>query len=544
MTKIIKTYTFLSVIILLQICLIAYFGYKKEGLFMDELWTFNLSNGYFFPMVGDASSYYDRWLPGDFFHDALVASKPFSFDSVFYNQSADVHPPLYYAIIHFICSITIGEYSKWHGIILNIALFLISQILLFELTKKVTKETRYALVVCFLYGFSIGTISMCVSIRMYMLLTLFTVLITYLHYLYFNLVFHNESFSSKTENILIIIVGTSYMLGFLVHYYFVIYAFFLSLFTLPIIYIFSGCKSLIKYVLGTVSGIISAVMIFPSCLTHILGSGYRGVEAFNNLHETNIYDRVKDFLSFVNNETGVLTITSVCILLFTFTKLLRCCDIGRLGYRKNIEVTIPIKCLKFNLCHNRVLLTVIALALISSFILISKIAGFVTPRYIWHLQPLIVIIAFLLSIKCIDKTLKNKNFAICFIVIIFVAVMTPNIRTKNIAWLYTVDKPVFDILNENSKLSKKMIAIQSDKTWWPMMAGVKFFEKTEYTLMTTFDNIQNIRFEDKSYFIFISHQANQSQTKEIFNYLNSHGYKSITTIYSEWPGNIYRITKS
>lgn len=71
--------------------------------------------------LGDASKYYNRWLSPDFWNSALTVQQEYAFNykSVFYNQAQDVHPPLYYVIIHTISSFFPGTYSKWFAIIPN-----------------------------------------------------------------------------------------------------------------------------------------------------------------------------------------------------------------------------------------------------------------------------------------------------------------------------------------------------------------------------------------------------------------------------------------
>lgn len=172
-------------ILALQIIVITYFGIQKNWLFGDEQWTFNLANRYYEPFLEtiDASPYYGKWLSPDFWNSVLTVNPAYGFNygSVFYNQSLDVHPPLYYLIIHTICSFFPNIYSKWFGIIPNIVFFLLSQFVIYNIGTLIFKKRYTALLLCLFYGFSWGVINNAVYVRMYGLLSLWAVISYYLH---------------------------------------------------------------------------------------------------------------------------------------------------------------------------------------------------------------------------------------------------------------------------------------------------------------------------------------------------------------------------
>ena len=78
----------------------------------------------------------------------------FNYKNVYYNQTLDCHPPLFYYAIHTICSFFPASFSKWYGFSLNIIIFILVQILLFILSKKIFDSDKNALLTCFIYGFS------------------------------------------------------------------------------------------------------------------------------------------------------------------------------------------------------------------------------------------------------------------------------------------------------------------------------------------------------------------------------------------------------
>lgn len=212
-------------IVSIQAILIFYHIEKKESLSVDEIYSFSLSNsryGRLFPSetIKDIALYdiWNKWIPGIVFKDYIAVSENNRFDyfNVYKNQLQDTHPPLYYYLIHTVCSFFPSKFSKWYGFGLNIVLFIITQLLLFHVSKTIFKSSKYALLVCLLYGFSKAAIDNFTYISFNSLLSLFNLLL---------LNFFIKSLDCKItlkrffELYLIIIFG-----GF-THYIFLLYVF-------------------------------------------------------------------------------------------------------------------------------------------------------------------------------------------------------------------------------------------------------------------------------------------------------------------------------
>lgn len=123
-----------------------FFFAKKKGYDSDEVWSYALSNSYYRPFLETTAGwnmaytkedthYISEWFNGSVYHDYITVQKgqQFSYDSVWYNQANDVHPPLYYAIIHTICSFSPDIYSPWFALSVNYAAFILVMLLLFWL---------------------------------------------------------------------------------------------------------------------------------------------------------------------------------------------------------------------------------------------------------------------------------------------------------------------------------------------------------------------------------------------------------------------------
>ena len=210
-----------ALFILIGSMLVVLFHYAnlKMGYDTDEIFTFGLSNSYFYELF---SSQYDKWHPSSDYFEFLTVNNTdkFRFDSVYYNQTQDVHPPLYYKIFHAVSSFLPNTFSKWIGIGINIVFYLLICLILYYLMNHLVKNKWVSLLAVALWGFSIGAISSVMFIRMYTMLTFGTILFTYIAILFL------QSKEIKLKNLLAI-YGIS-LVGILTQYYFLIAAFFIS----------------------------------------------------------------------------------------------------------------------------------------------------------------------------------------------------------------------------------------------------------------------------------------------------------------------------
>lgn len=252
----------LLLVLALQAAVILWFGGRKQGYFIDELYSFGLSNGYYKPFITSYEEIFQHWEKGDLIHDYLTVQEGerFAYDSVIYNQSQDVHPPVYYMLLHTISSFFTDQYSKWLGIGLNLAAFLGCGYVLWKLGKLVFGEGAAALAPVVIWGFSAGAVSYTLYIRMYMVLTLFTLLSAWLHVRMVRL--------GQTPLRLAVVLGVT-LCGLLTQYYFVIFAFYLSA-AYGIWKLLRGrYREGILYGAGMFGAVGGAVLLFPACVAQL-----------------------------------------------------------------------------------------------------------------------------------------------------------------------------------------------------------------------------------------------------------------------------------
>lgn len=179
--KIIITTLFI-IIILMQIAAIIYGTNKREYYHIDEYYSHGLMQ-YKRAFIYENEGFLDNWHSSEYYEDYLTIdeNEKFDFSPIFKNQIEDVHPPLYYLFLRIACSFNIGEFSIWPGTILNIIFFIMSSIVLFLIANEIFKNSYYALLVCFVTGFSLAVIETVMYVRMYQLLVFNILGLIYYH---------------------------------------------------------------------------------------------------------------------------------------------------------------------------------------------------------------------------------------------------------------------------------------------------------------------------------------------------------------------------
>lgn len=255
----------MAAVILIQVLSLGYLAHVKKQYFIDEIYSYILSNSYEADCIL-RSDLYGRWVTGeDFLPLATVQEgERFAYARTYYNNTMDAHPPFYYFLLHTVCSFFPGILSKWQGIGLNLVLFIVTQILLFRLSRKIFGSTLWALVPGVLYGSSLYAVNTAVLIRMYMLSALFTVLITYLHYRF---VFEGER---KKRYYAVFFLVT--FLGVFTHYFFAVYTFFLAGATCVYLLVKKEFKPLFAYMAVMLSAVAAVFLVFPAGISQITGS--------------------------------------------------------------------------------------------------------------------------------------------------------------------------------------------------------------------------------------------------------------------------------
>ena len=415
-----------------QILFMGYWGTQKEGYHVDEIYTYGLSNSYYLPFLDSAENFENHWLTPDDFSKYVKTQDGtrFKYDSVYYNQEKDVHPPLYYFLIHTIASLLPGTFSKWVGIGLNILFFAISIVLVYCICLQITKRRWLSMLPCIFWGFSAGAISSVVFIRMYAMLTCLTLLITWLTFRLLD----SDNISLKQMAAL----STVALIGFLTQYYFVVYLFFLFVGTALFLFLQKRFRDFWKYTGSLALGGVLGILFFPASLSHIF-FGYRGKENQSNLLLLgNWKSRIRSYVTIVNDSLfgsflKAFVLLFIGLLLLAGIKAL----VARSQVRSNDQqegIFSKIAALFRNPSLSKFF--ILGFTSLFYFLLISKISSYEIDRYMFPVFPQIGVLAMVSISSMILFTCKDPRFAGAISLAICIALCPAGILRGNISYLY------------------------------------------------------------------------------------------------------------
>lgn len=259
-------YVLFVIITVAQLAFIIYtFQFKKEGCHSDELWSYGYANSYYLPSIylypDRSDKILEKWNNSEALWDYLVVNdgEQFTYDSVYSNQINDLSPPLHSMLLHTICSFFPNQFSLWYSFIINIGAFLVAMLFLFRCCTLLKSE-RMALLICTIYGFSLGAIENFIYLRMYAMCTALLMIILYC--------FLTIVKAQKGDKIYIslLILFTTAVEAFLTHYYMISIGGILTfLFCLYLLFS-KRIKHMLQLGFTMLFALLSSIAIFPSLL--------------------------------------------------------------------------------------------------------------------------------------------------------------------------------------------------------------------------------------------------------------------------------------
>ncbi len=281
----------ISILLVLQLSLLLYFGSQKQGMHFDEFFSYFNTNSSAGRQAFDRSWVASEEIRQDFY---VKPGEQFQYGTVVKLQGYDVHPPVFYILLHTLCSFMPGVYSIWQGLVLNICYALLTTVFWYLILQRFTKSDLASFLICLFLIVNPGIISNVMFIRMYCLMTLFISISVWLH-------IRMAEEGIKTGYIILNAVLA--YLGFLTHYFYLVFLFFIEgAFVLNFLWKKhrekknvvegsgtvdgkkNGYASLIVYCAALLAAGILAVICFPQCLGHV-HSGYRGKEVQSYLFD-------------------------------------------------------------------------------------------------------------------------------------------------------------------------------------------------------------------------------------------------------------------
>ncbi len=291
----------LGLIIAVQTLVYVLAGVGKVYIHMDEAYSLALAQYDKIDITANGD-FYDHWHDSEYFQDYLAVQEGerWNFSPVYENQKNDVHPPLYYLLLRLGMEIGSlangGEFSKWPGIILNMAIMAGCTVFLcLILCKLLAKEKDVewkALIVTLAAGLTVAAVSTVVYIRMYALLTLMVLATLYVH-----LKLREQKRPKWGWYAMVAVIA---VLGTLTQYYYLFFLVGLGLVTVVQYWREKQWVDMTKYLGSLVVAGGLVLLIWPHILQHMF-FGYRGQGVLGNLMNPGILlGHLWDYLKIVD----------------------------------------------------------------------------------------------------------------------------------------------------------------------------------------------------------------------------------------------------
>ena len=380
------------IIVILMCGIIFFYQTKKVGFHEDEGYTLassvNPTNGLMVAYDENGEIDGPVWKTREYVTNYVTLSPEniFNFWALYHNQAGDNHPPLFYTLVHFSTLLFNGEFSKYSVFVVNIIAFALSCVVIRKILKVLDKDNLIIPTLIF-YGLSMGTMSMVIFQRMYMLLTFFIIL-----YFYYSIRIYLNNFELSKE--LLIKLGFTTVLGFLTQYYFAIYAFLIFVIMAIEMIRRKMYKNLGKYFAFHALYAVIGVLLFVPCIYHLFFTD-RGLKNLgNSAYFEHLIDYVKHFAYAFSINDNMILIISILLVFFA----------GIVYLFKKADKKLV------------VLLTIVPSVIY--FFIAVKLTSFQELRYIMPVIPFVSLTLFFI----LDKLLqfKYKNAVITAIAIILV----------------------------------------------------------------------------------------------------------------------------
>lgn len=524
-----KITVFLIVIILVQIIFKIYIDYNKEDLYADEMYSYGLMN-YKQAFIFEEENFQENWHTKEYFNDYITIAKEnkTDFSPVYNNQVEDYHPPLYYLLLRISSLFSIGKFTKWTGLILNIIIFILCDIVLFFIGKRIFKSEIYSLLLVITYGFSKFSMENTLFIRMYQLLELQLLLLT--NWSLKN--YHNKNLKTKD----LLQLGVLIITGMLTQYYYLI--FMIGIYVVNIIkYIRKKqIKNILKYVITVVISIIIVINIFPAITNQLSGNVDRSKGSSKNKTSiSQIIDREEKYFKIVDENMFNIKVS------YLITGLLI------LGIIMIIAKIIKRKRLRINKK-----LIVIWFPTLFYWLAITMTSPYINLRYILPIIVFILIIIMYVLKKEILFITKNKKVTLIITAIILIVYSITYWNGVNIEYQYIGNKEKIEKLQKYKDLPCIYMYLPNDVLHNNFVASLNYvrqFENTyimNKTLYSPKTIKKNLKDKDISNGIIMINETisekSEKYAKDIINEIDEFStYKKIETIGTETYMDVYLI---
>ena len=465
-----RVYYEIGIFLLLVVLLttnVVYWGGQKEGFHIDEMFSYtHVGNTKYLRVTynQEGNKYRNNWHDVSHFKDFLIIDDEEAFDlkgawELAYKN--DAHPPLYYATFDAVTSLFFrNQFTKWSGICTNILFFILSLITLYLLSKRLFRGRIFpSLVTVAIYGLSVGGVSSVIYVRMYMMVTFFSLVLIYLNTILMEHILGEPKESLVTQKSRSIVwvyalMFLTIMSGSLTHYYFLIFSFFTcGIFLLWLLKKKKWMSAAIYGVSGCMS-VLTCILFCPDFLSDLLNGG-RGKQALEQAQTTSGWIErfaayVKQILKYLIGKNMIIVFLFVLLVLILIVVLLK---------KKN---DLPSeKGAKFHWMIEDGVILSYGFVIVAYMLIVAWIAPYQEYRYIMILQPGIA----LLLVYFIDRVTMNISREMIVRTIAYCTLFSFVISayfTTNVGYLYRGYNEQVKILEEQRPFQAIII---TDAPW-------------------------------------------------------------------------------
>lgn len=262
----------------------------------DGVFSYTLANNpyhyLFIDRVYDEFPNNNGWIDSHILRENYVVEEydRFNYSAVYYHQRHDVHPPLYYFLVHTFSSLFVGTYSNLYTMTINLIALFLADIIMIKMFSMYYSKAGFV-IIPFIFLILMDTMKFLYTwARMYMLLFLFC---TWYIYIHGRLI--SEGVWKKKYLIQMI---CCIFLGTLTHYYFYVYAALLSLTSISYFIRKRSRYIIANYIYSGIIGLALSWIFYPWALWHIFGNA-------QNKH-TDIapwtLEKIKQYFVFINDK--------------------------------------------------------------------------------------------------------------------------------------------------------------------------------------------------------------------------------------------------
>ncbi len=449
---------------------------SKVNLYVDEVCSYGLANHNAGPYMSieDGRTYYPAGTPWTEYM-AVDEEHCFDYGSVWANQTQDVHPPLYYVLLHTVCSLFPGIFTIWFAGLINIVFALGTLYFVGKLVRLQIEDVRVRRLILLGFVCSTGILSAASFLRMYIMAMFWVTAVTYL---LMRQTGHRQDVRFYLP-LLLCTVG-----GALTHYYCIVYTVFISA-------VYACCLLYKKRFIETLffsltqgGGALLSVAIFPAMIRHIFSSA-RGEQSVDNLIGASASDwgmRIRLFFDMSDRQLfgGIF----VYILI---AGLLLCAVCGLRFVREELTA---LRTEEKTIETMRSLCGIVPLVLY--FVLISKIAVYLTDRYMYPVYA-VLYAAVMCAVCRVIKAMAPGRY-VCVSALVMALILVNGWRNADWSYLYRSSQTLLDAAADYADADCVFVY---HKPWEPNAA---YYEARQYHSVTflTEDDLERLRDLDVS----------------------------------------------